>query len=419
AYRSAHTYDFNVFTFFLTLFTIISVHGAGNVVNTYFDFIKGIDNRKSDDRTLVDHILTKDEVVSLGAVLYLAGCVGFILLAMLSPARMEHLAMVYFGGLSSSFLYTGGIGLKYIALGDVLILIIFGPISVLFAYMAQTGYFEWTTIYYAIPLALNTEAILHSNNTRDTESDKKVGIVTLAIIIGRTASQVLYALLLFTPYSMLSCWPYRVVSLGAVLYLAGCVGFILLAMLSPARMEHLAMVYFGGLSSSFLYTGGIGLKYIALGDALILIIFGPISVLFAYMAQTGYFEWTTIYYAIPLALNTEAILHSNNTRDTESDKKVGIVTLAIIIGRTASQVLYALLLFTPYSMFVVLAVKYSVWYLLPLVTLPHAFRIEKEFRNPATMYSVPRQTAKLNLFFGLLYVLTIFCTPHLPFISRK
>ncbi|XP_059618790.1 ubiA prenyltransferase domain-containing protein 1 homolog [Phlebotomus argentipes] len=271
ACRSSHAYDFNVFTFLLTLFTIISVHCAGNVVNTYFDFIKGIDNRKSDDRTLVDHILTKDEVVSLGAVLYLAGCLGFILLAMFSPARMEHLALVYFGGLSSSFLYTGGIGLKYIALGDVLILIIFGPISVLFAYMAQTGYFEWTTIYYAIPLALNTEAILHSNNTRDTESDKKVGIVTLAILIGRTASQVLYALLLFTPYSM----------------------------------------------------------------------------------------------------------------------------------------------------FVVLAVKYSLWYLLPLVTLPHAFRIEKEFRNPVTMHSVPRQTAKLNLFFGLLFVLTIFCTPHLPFITKK
>lgn len=38
------------------------VHCAGNVVNTYYDYVKGIDNRKSDDRTLVDHILTLDEV---------------------------------------------------------------------------------------------------------------------------------------------------------------------------------------------------------------------------------------------------------------------------------------------------------------------------------------------------------------------
>lgn len=262
--------DFNWLTLLLTLITVVSVHGAGNLVNTYFDFVKGIDNRKSDDRILVDHILTKDEVVSLGALLYCIGCIGFILLVIISPAKMEHLALVYFGGLSSSFLYTGGIGLKYIALGDVLILIIFGPISVLFAFMAQTG---------------------------------------------------------------------RV-------------------------------------------------------------------------------EWATIYYAIPLALNTEAILHSNNTRDSESDRKVGIVTLAIAIGHTMSHVLYAFLLFTPYIMFVLATVKHSKWFMLPLVTLPAAFRIEKQFRCPTTIQKVPKQTAKLNLFFGLLYVLACCFVPVLPLIKN-
>lgn len=63
AYRSPGVHDFNLLTFLLTIFTVITVHCAGNVTNTYFDFVKGIDNRKSsDDRTLVDHILTKDQV---------------------------------------------------------------------------------------------------------------------------------------------------------------------------------------------------------------------------------------------------------------------------------------------------------------------------------------------------------------------
>lgn len=184
-------------------------------------------------------------------------------------------------------------------------------------------------------------------------------------------------------------------------------------------MEHLAFVYFGGLSSSFLYTGGIGFKYIALGDVLVLVIFGPISVLFAFMSQTGRLEWMTIYYAIPLALNTEAILHSNNTRDAETDKRAGIVTLAILIGRTASHVLYAILMFTPYSLFVVIGVKYSYWFFLPLVTLPQAFKIEKQFRSETTLQSVPKKTAKLNLFFGALYVVACFCAPNLPFIAQR
>lgn len=209
------------------------------------------------------------------------------------------------------------------------------------------------------------------------------------------------------------------VSLGAILYTLGCIGFILLAILSPAKMEHLAFLYFGGLSSSFLYTGGIGLKYIALGDLIILIIFGPISVIFSYMSQTGNINWALIYYAIPLALNTEAILHSNNTRDCIADKKVGIVTLAILIGRSASHILFALLLFTPYIVFVVLSFKFSSWFMLPLVTLPSAFKIEKEFRNEKTLQGVPRKTAKLNFFFGLLYIVSISLVPHLPLISRN
>jgi len=194
------TGEFSPAILVLTALCALSVHGAGNLVNTYFDFVKGIDSKKSDDRTLVDQLLSKDEVVTLGAVLYGIGCMGFIVLVFLSPARMEHLAFVYFGGLSSSFMYTGGIGFKYIALGDVMILVIFGPITLLFSYLAQSGQTEWATIYYAIPLALNTEAILHSNNTRDMSTDRRAGIVTLAILIGTPASIVFFACLLFLPY---------------------------------------------------------------------------------------------------------------------------------------------------------------------------------------------------------------------------
>jgi len=43
-------------------------------------------------------------------------------------------------------------------IGDVLILIIFGPNTVVFSYLTQSGQTEWATIYYAVPLALNTGA---------------------------------------------------------------------------------------------------------------------------------------------------------------------------------------------------------------------------------------------------------------------
>ncbi|XP_053137017.1 ubiA prenyltransferase domain-containing protein 1 [Hemicordylus capensis] len=198
AYRSQGTLDPGLLVG--SAVTVLAVHGAGNLVNTYYDFSKGIDHKKSDDRTLVDQILEPQDVVRFGVLLYTLGCISAACLYCLSTLKLEHLALIYFGGLSSSFLYTGGIGFKYVALGDVVILITFGPLAVMFAYAVQVGYLSVSPLLYAVPLALSTEAILHSNNTRDMESDRQAGIVTLAILIGPTLSYILYNTLLFLPY---------------------------------------------------------------------------------------------------------------------------------------------------------------------------------------------------------------------------
>ena len=61
------TGQFSFVILFATLLTVISVHAAGNLVNTYCDFRRGIDSKRgSDDRTLVDSILTPEEVANLG-----------------------------------------------------------------------------------------------------------------------------------------------------------------------------------------------------------------------------------------------------------------------------------------------------------------------------------------------------------------
>ncbi|XP_071946233.1 ubiA prenyltransferase domain-containing protein 1-like [Antedon mediterranea] len=187
---------------FLACMAVLSVHGAGNLVNTYCDFRKGIDSKRSDDRTLVDGILKPNNVATFGAILYAVGCLCLAILVMISPAKLEQIALVFFCGLSGSFLYTGGIGFKYVALGDVIILITFGPLAVMFTFLVQVGHFSLAPLLYAVPLALNTEAILHSNNTRDMNLDKKSKVVTIAILLGRTGSYVLYVLLLFVPYLM-------------------------------------------------------------------------------------------------------------------------------------------------------------------------------------------------------------------------
>ena len=162
--------------------------------------------------------------------------------------------------------------------------------------------------------------------------------------------------------------------------------------------------------------GGFGLKYIALGDLLVLSIFAYMVPIFSYMAQTGTTDLITLKYAIPLALNTEAILHSNNTRDMENDRRAGLLSIPIIVGPALAYILFALLLFIPYIMFILFSFNYSIWFLLPLITLHRAFKIERNFRFK-NLDNVPSATAKLNIYLALFYIASLIMTPSnkLPF----
>lgn len=58
---------FSFIVLVLTLVCALCVHGAGNLVNTYYDYKYGIDNELSEsDRTLVDKVLRPEDITRLG-----------------------------------------------------------------------------------------------------------------------------------------------------------------------------------------------------------------------------------------------------------------------------------------------------------------------------------------------------------------
>lgn len=119
--------------------------------------------------------------------------------------------------------------------------------------------------------------------------------------------------------------------------------------------------------------------------------------------QGGALSWIPLIYAIPLALNTEAILHSNNTRDVDVDREAGIVTLAILVGRTGSYAIFVLLLFVPYVAFVVMTAHVSRWFVLTLFTGLYTFGIERQFRR-GDLVNMPQRVAQLNFMLAAAYV---------------
>ena len=154
--------QFNPALMLATTIIVLAIHSAGNLVNTYYDFSNHFDTEKSDDLTLVKGLMSPVEMACCIVGFYIVGAVAFLTILAFSPVKNEQFLFgLFMLGVLSSFLYTGGLGLKYIALGDVLIILTFGPLTSLFAYVVMTGKVSMWVVVFALPLAVNTEAILH------------------------------------------------------------------------------------------------------------------------------------------------------------------------------------------------------------------------------------------------------------------
>ncbi|MBC8097881.1 MAG: 1,4-dihydroxy-2-naphthoate octaprenyltransferase [Armatimonadetes bacterium] len=191
---------FQLLPFILALLGVVLLQTAANLINEYFDYVRGADTLKVAGQGMVikNNVLTPRDV-ALGAIAAtVAGSlIGLFLVAQSGPA----LLWIGIGGVLVAITYTAGpFPLAYNALGEIAAGIFMGPMIVLGAYyvMAKTLYPQVALI--ALPIALMVAAILHANNIRDLEADKAVNKRTLAVLLGRPAARVEYTLLVGGAY---------------------------------------------------------------------------------------------------------------------------------------------------------------------------------------------------------------------------
>ncbi|GAB1606196.1 ubiA prenyltransferase domain-containing protein 1 homolog [Argonauta hians] len=188
---------------FSTLLTVVLIHAAGNLNNTFCDFINGVDRKGfNEDPTLTDGKLTKDQVLNLMVTCYVGSLFSFAFVVIHSSASNSLLISLYILGVASSLFYTSWIALKYKALGDLLIFFTFGPLIAEFSYVSCGGVLSRKAALLALPTATNAVAILHANNMRDEVTDAESGILTLPMVLGPHNSRLLMSVLLLSSYTI-------------------------------------------------------------------------------------------------------------------------------------------------------------------------------------------------------------------------
>lgn len=204
--------NFQIIPAILCLLFAFLMQIDSNLINDYFDFIKGADNKETR--------LGPKRACTEGWITPIVMKRGIILVSIL--AGLSGLPLIYYGGwtmvivgivcLVFAFLYTTYF--SYLGLGDILVLIFFGLIPVTFTTFVilpeQFQVFHCNIILSGLACGFVIDTLLVVNNYRDREQDILAGKKTLAVRLGASKTEALYQWLGFMAYIIM----FNIVGLG-------------------------------------------------------------------------------------------------------------------------------------------------------------------------------------------------------------
>jgi 1,4-dihydroxy-2-naphthoate octaprenyltransferase len=189
--------------YLLALLGTVLLHAATNLINDYYDVKSGVDSREVATaqyrpHPLVEGKLEARHILIASYVLYILSTLIGIYLA---ATRGWSLLWIGLIGAFASLTYTAPpLKYKYVALGEVSVFLMWGPLMVAGAYFVQRQAFGINAIWISLPFGALVALVLLANNIRDIDHDRDKGILTLAIVLGQRRGLLLYLLLVAVAY---------------------------------------------------------------------------------------------------------------------------------------------------------------------------------------------------------------------------
>ena len=193
---------------FVAFLGAISIQIGTNLINDYYDYKKGADrlDRIGPLRVTQAGLLKPIEIKTAIAFFFLlsAGLCAWLIRRGGWPV-----AVIGIFSILSGILYTAGRRpLGYLGLGEIFVLIFFGPVAVGGTYYVQSLEINPAVILAGLGPGFLSMAMLVVNNLRDIDGDQRAGKKTLAVHFGRgfAKCEYLFAILGASLTPALVCW---------------------------------------------------------------------------------------------------------------------------------------------------------------------------------------------------------------------
>jgi 1,4-dihydroxy-2-naphthoate octaprenyltransferase len=192
--------------FVVTVVTAVLINVSANFANDASDHARGVDtaDRIGPPRAVAGGLLSARQVW-LGTVAVVAlACAGGAYLAWISDWQILAVGVA---ALLAMLAYSGGPWpYGYHGLGEVSVFAFFGLAGVVGSRFVHDSTAPASAWLLAVPVGFLVTAILVANNVRDIDTDRSSGKRTLAVVLGRPATRVLYATLVLGSFALIAAF---------------------------------------------------------------------------------------------------------------------------------------------------------------------------------------------------------------------
>ncbi len=182
---------FNFLAWVALALGLIFAHATNNLFNDYTDFIRGVDENNY-FRTMygpqpVAHgLLTKWQLLTYAAA---TGLIAMIFgVSLIASNNWDSTGWILLG-LGAFFVLFYTWPLKYIALGEVAVLIVWGPLMIGGGYYVLTQTWDWNVIWASLPYVLGVTTVIFGKHIDKIDVDRAKNIHTLPVLLGEKASR--------------------------------------------------------------------------------------------------------------------------------------------------------------------------------------------------------------------------------------
>jgi 1,4-dihydroxy-2-naphthoate octaprenyltransferase len=181
---------------------LILAHASNNIFNDFTDFVRGVDKDNYyrniyGAQPIASGLMTRRQhltyfavtaLIALALGLYLIWFTGFSATAWILLA------------LGAFFLLFYTWPLKGMALGEIAVLIVWGPLMIGGGYYVLTQQWNWFVVIASLPYVLGVTTVIFGKHIDKLDMDLKKGIHTLPVVIGEKASRYAVLAMMLVPY---------------------------------------------------------------------------------------------------------------------------------------------------------------------------------------------------------------------------